>query len=408
MPHVALLVESDKKEQQLLSILLKDLCEFVIVNDVVSAKQWLDSCQEVPTIILSDLQPPIDTGQELLRYVINTPRFKRIPFIYITDLDQDTIEDAMLEIGATDFIRKPYTAMELRCRIKTHLDLSYHIEQLKLTQQQLIQSEKMAAIGQLAAGVAHEINNPIGFIITNYNSLRRYSQTLTETLHQLKSLENNSALYSNIQHMLHNEEIEYVIEDIKDAITESGEGLDRVKKIVADLKTFSHAGVGEFEFVDVCSCIQTTLNLAKNEIKYRATIHTNFEPITKIECIPSQLNQVFLNLIMNSCQAIHTKGEIWISAFQKQTSVVLEFRDNGHGIEPQNLKNIFNPFYTTKPVGQGTGLGLSLSYNIISKHNGKIEVNSRPGQGTKFTIELPIKHIESDSNHNSGSHHKVA
>ena len=395
MAQTALIVESNIKEQQLISILLRDLCECIIVNNTNEAKEWLTQTKELPTIILSDLELPIHKGQELLRWVSKTSRFKHVPFVYITQQHQDTVEDAMLELGATDFIRKPYTAMGIRCRIKTHLDLSYNIEQLKLTQEQLLQSEKMAAIGQLAAGVAHEINNPIGFVITNFNSLRRYSNTLTNTLSTIKSFDNTPEFYEQVHKALSSDEMEYIIEDICEAIEESGEGLDRVKKIVADLKTFSHAGEGEFETVDIRRCIQSTLNLAKNETKYKAEVVTHFEDIPQIECIPSQLNQVFLNMIINSCQAIEEKGRIWISTYSKgDHHITIEFRDNGPGIPENIIKNIFNPFFTTKPVGQGTGLGLSLSYNIISQHNGNIDVSSHTGKGTKFTIQLPIHQSE--------------
>lgn len=270
------------------------------------------------------------------------------------------------------------------------------IKKLEEAQNQLLQSEKMASMGQLAAGVAHEINNPVGFVNSNLGTLQRYCNDLLRILDAYEKLE--SLLASNVLQDLRQlkEEIDtkYLREDIADLLTESLDGLQRVKRIVQDLKDFSHVDRGEREWADLEKGLDSTLNMVWNEIKYKAGVIKEYANLPSIECLPSQLNQVFLNLLINAAHSIETKGNITIRTGFDPQDVWVEVEDTGHGISAENLKHIFEPFFTTKPVGKGTGLGLSLSYGIVQKHHGRIEVASEVGKGTKFRVIIPRKFEE--------------
>jgi len=270
------------------------------------------------------------------------------------------------------------------------------IKKLEEAQNQLLQSEKMASMGQLAAGVAHEINNPVGFVNSNLGTLQRYCNDLLRILDAYEKLE--SLLASNVLEDLRQlkEEIDtkYLRQDIADLLAESLDGLQRVKRIVQDLKDFSHVDRGEREWADLEKGLDSTLNMVWNEIKYKAGVIKEYAHLPSIECLPSQLNQVFLNLLVNAAHSIETKGNITIRTGFDQQDVWVEVEDTGHGISAENLKRIFEPFFTTKPVGKGTGLGLSLSYGIVKKHHGRIEVASELGKGTRFRVIIPRKFEE--------------
>jgi signal transduction histidine kinase len=265
--------------------------------------------------------------------------------------------------------------------------------QLNDAQNQLLQSDKMASVGQLAAGVAHEINNPIGFVFSNLGSLERYLDDLFELLTAYETAEasmSDTAL-REVEDMKRVKDLKYLREDIPVLLKESRSGLDRVKKIVQDLKNFSHVDSSdEWKFSNLHDGLNSTLNIVANEIKYHAEVKKDFGEIPEIECLPSQLNQVFMNLLVNAAHAIEGKGVISIQTGKRDEGVFVRISDTGKGIPQENLKRIFDPFFTTKPVGKGTGLGLSLSYGIIQKHHGRIEVESEVGKGTTFTVWLPI------------------
>jgi len=270
------------------------------------------------------------------------------------------------------------------------------IKELEETRDQLLQSEKMAAIGQLAAGVAHEINNPIGYINSNLSSMQRYLAQLMELVELYQVTEDvfetrHPDILQLIQQVRKRIDLEYCKQDIKDLLSESQEGISRVKKIVKDLKDFSHVDESEWQRVDLHKGLESTLNIINNEIKYKAEVRKEYGSLPLVECLASQVNQVFMNLLVNAAHAIEQQGIITISTGQQDNEVWIEIADNGTGIPEDKIKRIFDPFYTTKPVGVGTGLGLSLSYKIIQKHHGHIDLNSIEGQGTSFKVWLPVE-----------------
>ena len=268
------------------------------------------------------------------------------------------------------------------------------IARLSEAHDQLLQSEKMASIGQLAAGVAHEINNPIGFVNSNMGTLRHYVDTLMGVIDAygdaVQKAAPGSALAAEIEAIGRKADLGYLKDDIADLVRESMDGLKRVKDIVQALKDFSHVGQTDWQYADVHAGLDTTLNIVANEIKYKATVEKHYGKLPEIKCLASQLNQVFMNLLVNAAQAIQNRGVITIATGAEGDWVWVKISDTGCGIPQQNLKRIFEPFFTTKPVGSGTGLGLSLSYSIVNKHGGRIEVASAPDAGTTFTIRLPL------------------
>ncbi|THB66301.1 MAG: GAF domain-containing protein [Gammaproteobacteria bacterium] len=279
-------------------------------------------------------------------------------------------------------------------------------EQLSQTQNQLVQQEKMASIGQLAAGVAHEINNPIGFVLSNVNTLAEYAGTFISLLKEYETLVKNLASgnrdsarvsMQTIRDIKKKEDVDYMLEDIEELVTDSLDGMERVRSIVAGLKSFARVDTEtETQQADINECIQSTLKLVWNELKYNCKVETDYGEIPEIECFPGQLNQVFMNLMVNASHAIEKKGLIKIKTFEGDNeNIIITITDNGSGIEKENISKLFNPFFTTKEVGKGTGLGLSISYGIIEKHNGTIDVESTVGEGTTFTIKLPIAHRRS-------------
>lgn len=287
--------------------------------------------------------------------------------------------------------------------------LSETINKLNNTQSQLIQNEKLASIGQLAAGVAHEINNPVGYVNSNVTSLRSYLDDIFELIELYQNVmakELSDKAVVEIETMKKNIDLDFIKKDINELISESLEGISRVKEIVYDLKGFSRAGNMDWELASLHKGINSTLNIVYNELKYKATIKKEYGKMPDIECMPAQLNQVFMNLLVNAGHAIDKQGVITIRTGSTDKEVWVEIQDTGIGIPQENIKKIFDPFYTTKAIGQGTGLGLSLSYSIIKRHNGRIDVNSEPEKGTRFRIWLPIKHT-SDNEETSLSQAKV-
>jgi two-component system NtrC family sensor kinase len=268
--------------------------------------------------------------------------------------------------------------------------------QLQQAQRQLLQAEKMAAIGQLAAGVAHEINNPIGYVFSNIGSLAAY---VNDMLRLIRTYENRPGSTPEIDRLRREIDVDFLTEDVLSLIAESQDGIERVKQIVHSLKDFSRSDDGgEFVAADLHQCIESTLNVVNSEIKYKAEVRKEFARLPLVECRPSQVNQVVMNLLVNAAQAIEQRGEIAVRTALHEDGALIEIADNGAGIAPQHLDRIFEPFFTTKPVGQGTGLGLSLSYSIVKDHGGSIKVDSTLGRGTRFRVWLPLvqPHLAAD------------
>jgi two-component system NtrC family sensor kinase len=268
-------------------------------------------------------------------------------------------------------------------------------DELKRTQEQMVHSEKLASIGQLAAGVAHEINNPIGYLHSNLGTLGQYVQDVLAMVTAFERAVEGAAdpvCRAGLEQAKRETDFAFLVEDIPKLLEESQEGIQRVRKIVQDLKDFAHAGDNEdWQWQDLRHSLKRTLNIVHNELKYKAEVHLDCEDIPEIRCLPGQLNQVFMNLLVNAAHAIESNGVVRVRTWHEAGWVWVAITDTGCGIPQGVIDRIFDPFFTTKPVGKGTGLGLSISYGIVKKHGGRIEVESQVGRGTTFRVGLPVE-----------------
>ncbi|KEY87994.1 Sporulation kinase E [compost metagenome] len=278
--------------------------------------------------------------------------------------------------------------------------LQREIDERKLLESQLVQSEKLASLGQLAAGIAHEVNNPIGFVSSNLGALGTYFARLQDMLKAYRDAEpaiGPATLQASLVKLRSEMELAYILDDIPLLISESKDGISRVGQIVRDLKDFSRVDSSQdWQWANLHQGIDSTLNIAASELKYKADLVKQYGVLPEVECLPSQINQVIMNLVVNAAHAMGTeRGTITVrTGCANDDKVWIEVADNGCGIPAQSLQKIFDPFYTTKPVGQGTGLGLSLSYGIIKRHCGEIHVHSEVGVGTTFRVELPVRQAQ--------------
>jgi len=366
-----------------------------------------------PDLILLDIMMPGMDGFETLRRLRANEATVDIPVMFVTALQSEQDEQRGFELGAADYIHKPINATIVLARVRAQLEAKAARDMLKWNNQrlvsqvesgahaleraqiQLLQSEKLAAMGQLAAGVAHEINNPIGFVGSNLVTLDNYLHNIFEIIaayEQSAGQSCNDATLAAARQLRQKFDYDFLQQDIIQLLAESRDGMERVRRIVRDLKDFARSGDNEWQWADLQQGIETTLNIILSEFKYRCTVTKNYAELPRIFCLPSQLNQVFMNLLINAGQAIEGKGEITITTeCVGSHGVRVSVSDTGKGISPEVQARIFEPFYTTKPIGQGTGLGLSLAWSIVQRHQGHIEVTSNVGKGTIFSVNLPVE-----------------
>ena len=326
--------------------------------------------------------------------------------IYVDGIIQDIserkrAEDAIQELNEELEQRvidrtKELVATNLDLRdVTSQLESAY--SELKATQSRMLQQEKMASIGQLAAGVAHEINNPMGFIISNLNSLKKYIDKVTGFIkiqsESVERLSGNGVIHDILKDLNEQKKslkIDYILGDLDNLIKESLDGAERVKKIVQELKSFSRLDESDIKMADINEGLESTINIIWNELKYNTTVKKEYGNIPQANCNLGQLNQVFMNILVNAAHAIESQGEITVRTSSDEDNIYISISDTGTGIPADKLNRIFEPFYTTKEVGKGTGLGLSIAYDIVKKHNGEIRLESEVGKGTTFTIIVPI------------------
>ncbi len=413
---------------------IREPYELTVVETGEHALDAVEECltQDRPfAVAFVDMKMPgMDGAETSERIWAMDPRIK---IVIVSAFSEYTPEEIIRTTGRDDvfYLRKPFNPEEIRqfARSLTSLwnlereresltgqlqasneqlaDMNRNLEE-KVEKQTalLVQSEKMASIGILAAGVAHEINNPISFVKGNLSALKKYVEKIVDLMSQYDALED--MIVSNrcegmlssvakIRDFKKHKKIDFIMSDIEGLIDESLEGTDRVGKIVTDMKTFARLDEAEIKPIDVHQSIDSTLNMVWNQIKYHSNIVKDYGKLPDVTCLPQKLSQVFMNLIMNAAQAIEGNGDIYITTRHVCTGrptddefVEIAIRDNGKGIPENQISRIFDPFFTTKPVGEGTGLGLSIVYDIIKAHKGTISVKSEPGLGTTFTILLPV------------------
>ncbi|MGD9008996.1 MAG: ATP-binding protein [Desulfobacteraceae bacterium] len=315
----------------------------------------------------------------------------------------EMVKQITLADGKHDFKIISSAVIDNDGKVIAAIELVNDITEELALERELQQSQKLASIGQLAAGVAHEINNPTGFVSSNLGTLRGYQGDIGRLIDLYRELKESikhgdqPPVSANVTDFIEKIEafegeidLDYLREDIVDLIEESKEGTERIKKIVEDLKHFAHPGQDKIQDTDINKELTSTLNVVNNELKYKAQVVKEFNTLPIIMANPQQLNQVFINILVNAAQSIEKMGEIRIMTKAVDRHVQIHIRDTGCGISEENLTKIFDPFFTTKGVGKGTGLGMNIAYNIIQKHKGDIQVESRVGQGTTFIISLPV------------------
>ena len=346
------------------------------------------SWEQRPYIFRFDHNRPITGGVDAMRQSCILLPLKdaagEVEFVCVTLID---FTDTAMFQG-----RLNAAIVELEQEKTTQKELIHKLED---AQGQLLQSEKMASVGQLAAGVAHEINNPIAFINSNLGTLKKQAVELLGLIDAYERLEpagaSDAAALDTVRAIKQSIDLDFLREDIVNLIDESLEGARRVKAIVDNLKDFSRVDTAEWHWANLEQGLESTLSIVWNELKYKCEVVREYAGIPEVECIASQINQVFMNIIVNAGQAIAEHGTIHLRTGRGEKTVWVEIEDSGKGIRTEHLARIFEPFFTTKPVGKGTGLGLSLAYGIVQRHGGLLEVQSEVGRGTRFRMTLPVQ-----------------
>ncbi|HBF88499.1 MAG TPA: hybrid sensor histidine kinase/response regulator [Bacteroidales bacterium] len=355
--------------------------------------------KETTNLILLDVNMPEMNGYDFCAIVKENPKTKHIPIIFISALTETFDKVKAFKAGGVDYITKPFQYEEVLARVKTHLslfeiqeeikaqnkNLTDTLARLKEAQQQLVQSEKMASLGVLTAGIAHEINNPINYISTS-------SQALLKVERKIRNLCSNNANFNNEN----KKQIDDLLIDFSELTSNVIVGVDKITKILHGLRIFSRMDVSAKHPFDIKEIIESALVILHNQYKNKITIETDFQKVSVINGYSSKISQAFINFIKNAIDAIDAKIEksnmetIHIQLFEENNTIVVKISDTGIGMNSHDLNHIFEPFYTTKPVGKGTGLGLSISLGIIEEHNGTIEAKSTQGKGSEFIIKIPI------------------
>lgn len=365
-------------------------------------------------VILTDVRMPEMGGLELLVKVLEIDA--EIPVILMTAFAEIDLTVEAIKKGAFDFIIKPYEhkyilkavekavtyhrlrRLEHNYREKLEEALANQACELKKANGIILQNEKMALVGQIAAGVAHEINNPVGFISCNLGSLDLYSKRLLDFVKVQTDLIDRCCPKEEVEEIKEfrkNIRLDRIMDEVPKLLDESNEGVNRIKEIVGNLKGFSRVDKGEFILASINSIISKTLDIVRNELKYVATVVTDYGEIPPVMCLPNQLTQVFMNLLINAAHSIQDQGEISVRTWREGNDIYISISDTGCGIPEDVINHIFEPFFTTKEVGKGTGLGLSISSDILRKHSGEITVESTAGEGTVFKIRIPLADIGS-------------
>jgi two-component system NtrC family sensor kinase len=351
-----------------------------------------------PDLVISDLIMPGIDGYELCRRLRAQPGLENVPIIMLTSKTGDESRITGLEVGADDYLFKPIRPRELNARVssllrlrRATLELEEANQSLKKAQAELIRAEKLASLGQLVAGIAHELNNPLNYIYGNTEFLSEYVKTFVDLLDRVGSdLELTPKQRERLDSWKQDKDLEFVRGDLAKLLEGVRLGAERAAEIVRGLRAFARVGsAADIGLVDLRETIDLALTILRHELRDRVRVHKDFGSVPRVRCDASRMSQVLVNLILNAIQAMQGEGDLYIRLSAADDVVRIAIRDTGSGISSQVKGKIFDPFFTTKPVGQGTGLGLSISYGIVEQHGGRIEVDSIHGQGATFTVVLP-------------------
>ena len=398
-PMNILIVEDDASHAAAIRRALNSsalVSEVSVVSTLQGYRNFIE--QRTPDVVIMDLNLPDGRAVEVLTSPANNSPF---PTLLMTSYGNEQVAVEAIKAGALDYIVKsPEAFMSLAGtieRAKREWNLLQEKKlmenQLRESQAQVVQQEKMASIGLLAAGVAHEINNPIGYITSNLNSLAKYTDKLVHFIEAQQDAldrltdQQAAAAVADLRKQL---KLDYLISDLRELIAETQDGSRRVSKIVQDLQNFSRADGNETIQCNLNETIKSTINIVRNEIKYVAELELRLAEMPPVFCRPQQIGQVILNLLLNAAHSITDNGRISLETACDGTNVEISVTDNGCGIRQEHLDKIFEPFFTTKESGKGTGLGLAISRDIVKRHGGELLVRSGQGAGTTFTVRLPL------------------
>lgn len=378
-----------------------------------SAREALEHLSlESYALVITDVQMPGLSGVELLREIV--ARYPDTAVIMASGIDRSQRVLDTLRLGASDYLIKPCDldvlelsverALERRNLVRSarrykqdlerrNTELAHRKAELERLQTQIVHNEKMASIGQLAAGVAHELNNPAGFIFGNMELLRNCARDLEGLLRAFEEVKLSERDAERISRLKAEIDYQATLDDLHSIITDCHDGAERIRQIVQNLRAFCRLGEAECSHVDIHEGLDSTIRLLSRYYHPGCvTLHRNYGRLPPVDCFASQINQVWMNLLVNAAQAVAGNGgAVTITTRLDGENAVIDISDTGSGISPEHLDKIFDPFFTTKPVGEGTGLGLSISYGIVERHGGSIKVKSRPGRGTTFTVSIPVK-----------------
>jgi two-component system NtrC family sensor kinase len=417
----AILVVDDRPDgRTAVSAVLEDLGERIVTASSGQEALRLSLEEEIAVVLLDVRMPEMD-GYETAAFLRSRPKTRHTPIIFVTGLDESpqSIERGYA-VGAVDCLFKPFHPEVLRSKVRFFMDLyrkgealAQVNEQLRCeitereraeterdrAQAELLQGQKLQATGQLAAGIAHEINNPTSYILSNLSTVRGYLEELSGHLRgegdpagPASSGKDRDGVTSLRPVKLEQKELDFLLQDFDSALADCQRGAERIRTIVRGLREFVHPDEALLREVDIRQLLENSVELCTNELKYNITLHRDFRNLPPVTCFPVQIEQVFVNLLVNAAQALGgKKGEIFLSALPETDGVVVSVRDTGPGISRENLDKVFLPFFTTKPVGKGTGLGLHVAYKIVLAHGGRLEAQSDEGKGAEFLVHLPFK-----------------
>lgn len=403
-----LIVDDDEDLREIFSLQLGEsyLCDTASSADEALARMAYESY----ALVISDVMMPGRNGVELLREIMI--RHPETAVVMVSGVDRPQRVLDAVRLGAYDYLIKPCDlsvlsmaverALERRALLRAARQYKLNLErrneelrrskaELERLQGQIIQSEKMASLGQLAAGVAHELNNPAGYLYGNIELLAESARGLERLLALYDAVPLPDEIAGKVKALKEETDYENALADLGSIIADCREGAERIRDVVQNLRTFSRLDEAEFKKVDIHEGIESTLRLlARYYTAENVRLVREYGDLPLVDCYAGQLNQVWLNLLVNAAYAVRRGGEVRIETRREGDTAVVAVSDTGDGIAPEHLPRIFDPFFTTKPVGEGTGLGLSVTYGIVERHQGRIAVASCPGDGTTFTVTLPV------------------